>query len=79
MFTARPLLAHASSQVRLAAQEGGNLEQIHVFGGCLRFLCGVNVRDDGEIQLFSYFRQDAQPSFTPGPRKEVTEVRLALS
>lgn len=60
MFTAQPRFwQHASSKSVWRAQEGGNLEQIHVFGGYLRFLCGVNVRDDGEIEFFPYFRQDA--------------------
>jgi hypothetical protein len=65
--------------VRLAAEEGGDLQEIDVLGGDVRLFGGVDVGGDGDVEFLAISPRMRQPSLMPGPRKESTDVRLALS
>ena len=66
-------------QVGLAAEEGGDLQDVDDLagGGGLGGL--VDIGEDGKLDCRGPWRRMRKPSARPGPRKLAIEVRLALS
>ena len=50
-------------EIRLAAEEGGDLEEINVLGGDVSLLGGVDIGSDGAFQLLGNFAEDAAALF----------------
>jgi len=53
-------------QIRLAAEEGGDLQEIDVFGCDVRLVSGVDVRGDGDTEFLADFSEDAAAVFHAG-------------
>ena len=78
-FTPRPVRATADDQVGLPAEEGRDLKDVHHLGdrSDLRDLVDVGEQRHPGSPLTR--RSTRSPSSRPGPRKDLTLVRLALS
>ena len=55
------------------------MEDIHHFGGGAGLFLGMDIGEHGDVELGADFGQDGQAGARPGPRKDLPEVRLALS
>ena len=78
MLTARPVLAGGDEQVGLAAEEGGNLEDIDGFGGDFAMGGLVHVGEDGQAGVFGDAAEDARALFEAGAAKALDAGAVGL-
>ena len=80
IFTALAGLGRRDQQVCLAAEKGRDLENIEHFGGPFNLGHVMHIGDHRQHRFPPGYEQAAAVPFRcPGPRKESSDVRLALS
>ena len=65
-------------QVGLAAEKGGDLQQIDVFGGDVRLLGGVDVGGDGHAEFLGDFTEDPAAFLDAGAAEGVDRGAVGL-
>ena len=66
-------------QIRLTAEKRGDLQDVHDFAGQRGLFLVVNIRQNRHAEFRADGGERFQPASMPGPRKDLPDVRLALS